>query len=65
MAKLRSWWPRTVVEPQLWSSSRAGANKEAMNEVRKRIKYTLTCDSQNGLKEEAPCGLSSHRCSWG
>ena len=40
MAKLLSWWPRTVVEPQLWSSSRTGANKEAKNKVRKRIKYT-------------------------
>ena len=51
-----------MVTPQLWSSSRAGANKEATDEVRKRIKYTLTCDSQNGLKEEALSGLSLPRC---
>ena len=62
LATLLSFWPRAKATPQLWSSSRTGANKEATDEVRKRIKYTLTCDSQNGLKEEALSGLSLPRC---
>jgi len=65
LAKLLLCGPRAKATPQLWSSSRTGANKEATDEVRKRIKYTLTCDSQNGLKEEALSGLSLPRCRWG
>ena len=42
---------------------RAGADTEAKDRVRERKNYTLTCDSQNGLKVVAPCGLSSPRWS--
>jgi len=43
----------------------AGADKEAKDGVREtlRANHTHTSGCQDGLKEEAPCGLSSPRCS--
>ena len=43
----------------------AGADKEAKYRVREtlRANHTHTSGCQDGLKEEAPCGLSSPRCS--
>jgi len=46
----------------------AGANKEAEDKVREWDKvidnHTYPCWWQDGLKEEAPCGLPSPPCSW-
>ena len=50
-----------MVKPQLWSSLRAGADKEAKNEVSERKNYTHTYGWQDALKEQAPCGLSPPR----
>ena len=43
----------------------AGADKEAKDKVRvtKRANHTRTSGCQDGLKEVAPCGLSSPRWS--
>jgi hypothetical protein len=40
-----------MVKPQLWSSLRAGADKEAKNEVSERKNYTHTYGWQDALKE--------------